>query len=607
MKQDGAWGWRTCGCEPSATTFGEPVHFDDRLATVLRHRASGEASARTQIRQLVDLLGAPHPGSDPKLIDAAYLRLGALEEIVPLSHRARIAGDCSARIRSSRLVAWFGGRDPAIAAAALARAQLTEGDWETLIPELPIRARGLLRHRRDLPPGAVAMLDRLGARDRALPEPESVPPPPLQIDELATAPTIEPESESAPESPSSALREPSEIGALVQRIEAFQKAREASPAKTEDHSATSTPQSDAPRLPLGESRTHDEVQRAATTAFIFSTDTDGRIDWAEPAIAPQVVGIELVAHPALNGADLKNSFASAFLDRRPVRAAPVEISASERVSGTWLVDAAPRFAARTGRFDGYVGRLRRQLARPSERPTPRAADRLRQLLHELRTPVNAIQGFAEVIQQQVFGPAPHEYRALAASIAGDAARILAGFEELERLARLESDGVEPSGGSVDFAAIVRQQVDQLQGVLSTRVARFEVELSDVPLWAALSQEDAEMLAWRMLGTLASATGAGEAIAIELSKDTGGLTLNASLPASLAETKDIFSSQTHHAAGAAGIGLFGAGFAFRLARAEARAAGGSFARDGASLVLNLPLASTDGDKAGARNVPNGTFG
>ena len=58
------------------------------------------------------------------------------------------------------------------------------------------------------------------------------------------------------------------------------------------------------------------------------------------------------------------------------------------------------------------------------------------MLHELRTPVNAIQGFAEVIQQQLFGPTPHEYRALAAGIAGDAARILSAFEELDRLAGL---------------------------------------------------------------------------------------------------------------------------------------------------------------------------
>ena len=56
------------------------MHFDDRLATVLRHRAAGEAAARTQFRQLLDLLGAHREGRDASLRAAAWLRLGALGE-----------------------------------------------------------------------------------------------------------------------------------------------------------------------------------------------------------------------------------------------------------------------------------------------------------------------------------------------------------------------------------------------------------------------------------------------------------------------------------------------------------------------------------------------
>ena len=118
------------------------------------------------------------------------------------------------------------------------------------------------------------------------------------------------------------------------------------------------------------------------------------------------------------------------------------------IAGEWAVDAAPRFSEPGGRFIGYAGRFRRP-APPDACAAPRgdpAADRMRQMLHELSTPVNAIQGFAEIIQQQLFGPAPHEYRALAAAIAGDAARMLAGFDELDRLARLESGALELERG-----------------------------------------------------------------------------------------------------------------------------------------------------------------
>ena len=54
------------------------MHFDDRLATVLRHRAAGEQAARTQFRQLLDLLGNRKYGRDESLIAAAWLRTSLL-------------------------------------------------------------------------------------------------------------------------------------------------------------------------------------------------------------------------------------------------------------------------------------------------------------------------------------------------------------------------------------------------------------------------------------------------------------------------------------------------------------------------------------------------
>ena len=50
------------------------MQFDDRLATVLRHKAGAQAGARTQYRQLLDLLGRPQPGRDPSLLAAGSNR-----------------------------------------------------------------------------------------------------------------------------------------------------------------------------------------------------------------------------------------------------------------------------------------------------------------------------------------------------------------------------------------------------------------------------------------------------------------------------------------------------------------------------------------------------
>ena len=81
--------------------------FDDRLATVLRHAAQSEPGARTQYRQLLDLLGSMPPGAASELVVAAYERLGELSDALPQSVQpailrapGRSRGSGSTRCRS---------------------------------------------------------------------------------------------------------------------------------------------------------------------------------------------------------------------------------------------------------------------------------------------------------------------------------------------------------------------------------------------------------------------------------------------------------------------------------------------------------------------------
>ncbi|MBX7532087.1 sensor histidine kinase [Qipengyuania sp. 1XM1-15A] len=548
------------------------MHFDDRLATVLRIRAASERAAKTQFRQLIDLLGERPQAGDKALKAASYLRLIALGEMISVVDRAKMVGESGWRFRNPELVKWFGEAHPQIAAAALYRAQLTAAEWEEIIPKLPIRARGFLRHRKDLPVEAERILDRLGVSDRALPEPE-----PFElIDEIAPpepeAETPEPDAEPAVEA------EPAEpaprtapgkddVRALVDRIETFRKARSGETSRTE-----------APRLPLGEAV--DEEAKEPLGHFLFAADSEGRVNWAEERIASMVVGIDLAAL----GSD---TIAAAIQRRQPLDASRVTLRGATRIEGDWIVDAAPRFTRGEGRFFGYVGRFRRAVSDEADRREAEA-DRLRQLLHELRTPVNAMQGYAEIIQQQMIGPVPHEYRSLAATIAGDSAHILAGFDELDRLAKLEVGALDLESGEADFAAIVRKQVSQLQTVLSPRVARFDAKLGEGRAPLALAQSEAEMLCWRLLATIAGAVAAGETVALQLVTEGDQVELATSLPASLREAENIFAVETRPAGGALSAGIFGAGFSLRLARAEARVAGGELVRVGDRLVLSLPL-------------------
>lgn len=541
------------------------MHFDDRLATVLRHRATSARAARTQFRQLLDLLGNRRGGSDESMLAAAWLRLAALGESIDPGERAAMIRDPGVRFRNPELALHLAEDEPEVAAAALSVAQLAADDWEALIPRLPIRARGFMRLRRDLPASIQEMLERLGVRDRGLPSPEPDLAEPAFAEPVAPSPLARPVA--ANDIADSDDPDRSQIGALVRRIETFRKSRAARPAD------------EAPLLPLGE---RTDTKPARSEGFAFTTDAEGRIDWADVREAPMVMGALL--QPAVE---------SARAHHQPLRNVAVTWSGAPAVSGEWTVDAAPRFSDPGGHFLGYAGRFRRP---PPATTAPGAvnpgADRMRQLLHELKTPVNAIQGFAEVIQQQLFGPTPHEYRALAATIAGDAARMLAGFDELDRLARLESGAMEMEAGSADLAGIIGALASQLGEVLRGRNARFVTAIQG-PSPVPLAAQEVEALAWRLLATITGSAGAGESLPLELADEGGSVRLVIGLPASLAALDDIFGADARSNNGALSAGMFGAGFALRLARAEARAAGGDLVADESTLLLTLPRLTVAG--------------
>lgn len=571
------------------------MFFDDRLATVLRQRATGEGGLRTQYRQLLDLLGKDRVHragpQHQSLVAAAWLRMDALAEAIPAPERAAMIREPGWRFRSPDLAAHLADQEPDVAIAALSRADLTVEDWSALIPRLPVRARGFLRLRRDLPVDVEALLARLGVHDRGLPAPEN-PDSEAMPEAAAPVPPVRAEPQTPrPASPVPRRREPtalpdrdetgrSEISALVERIAQFRRERSENGGETDL----------SPRLPLGEL---PELPERPIVGFAFAADAAGRIEWATPEVAAMVIGTRLVSPRAAETAP-GDAISRAFARRQPITAAPFVLSGAPAIAGEWTLDAQPGFSLE-GHFTGYVGRFRRALADTAQPQAAEAreADRIRQLLHELRTPVTAVQGYAEVIQQQLFGPAPHEYRALAAAIAADAAHILAGFEELDRLARLETGalGIEP--GEADLAALAQRILDQIAPVLETRSAGIKLDTAPhASLLVPCDAEDAEALMWRLLASIGAACGEGEQLAAQLAPVIGQgralARLACTLPAELAREEDLFAATIRPARGTINAGLFGAGFAFRLARAEARAAGGALLREGDALVLTLPL-------------------
>jgi two-component system, OmpR family, sensor kinase len=564
------------------------MHFDDRLATVLRLRADGQAVQRIQFRQLLDLLGTSPAEARGEMLDTAYVRLAELAGAIPAAGRAAMVGDPGLRLRSPRLVAALAGREPQVAARVLHRAELSDEQWLDLIPALPPAARVHLRGRQGLSLAVTNLLARLGVHDRGLPpiveaaatpvETPVAPPPPTDAATEADAiPAPDPDV-LAPQP------EPAGIGAIVRRIEAYRKAKQV----VVEHA----PIGDSPRLPLGEE--HVLHVPGEARAFDFATNAEGRIAWADPGVAAMVIGLRLGGEQAHGPAELT----AALRRHQPLQGCAITLAGAPAIAGDWRIDAAPWFDPLGGHYLGHRGRMRRPAAgaasdAPLAAATPTVrdseADRIRQMLHELRTPVNAIQVGAEIIQQQLYGPTPHEYRALAAGIAGDAARMLSAFEELERLARLGSGAMELDAGETDLVAVVGSTVAQLADHTRQRGSGFALKIESQPLAVGLARIEVERVIWRLLATLAGTSAPGEMLKARLKLRHGMVRLDLQLPASLAarEGDELFRASAGAIPQVIAAGVFGVGFALRLARAEAEAAGGKLDRKDERLRLTLP--------------------
>ncbi|MXO84916.1 hypothetical protein GRI38_02570 [Altererythrobacter aurantiacus] len=567
------------------------MYIDDRLKTVLSQRVTGERAIRTQYRQLLDIMGHIHTMIDDELMAEAWQRMDALEAQIAEKERAAILREAGWRFRNASLASYFAGESPDIASAALGKVKLSPEEWADLIPALPVRARGFLRLRDDLPPAATQVLERLGVHDRALPLPDNWVADDAAADPAnddgadiqddtpeeseADGPAIDFERDASPVErelieceTDKANDNITSIGGIVRRIDAYRQNREATEQRT------------------AKRRQRDD---AGPSHFRFLSDAEGRIVWADPEIAPSVIGASLLAQRTTGDTwELRQ----AIRTMQPLENITLELVGAPSITSRWIVRAFPQFADATGAFIGHGGSFSR-VAPPEVRAAGinrEASDQVRQILHELRTPVNAVQGFAELIQQQMHGSVPHNYRALAASIAGDSAAMMAGFEEIERFARLETGDSIMAEGECDLLPIVKRQLDRLRGAMSERVRYFESQFETRSAVVALNCPDLESLSWRILATIAGWCEPSDVFAIGIRQVREGrfTLLSVDLPAALAAQEDVFALEGVTETGApVRSGMLGDGFALRLARSEARRAGGDLLRENGNVVLVLP--------------------
>lgn len=533
------------------------------IATILRQAPADRRAGIAAWRQISDILAQRGNQLSDDDVRRALHALVILRPRVPEKVRRDCAQAIARHGRFAPIVAFYANDVPAVSAAMLQRARLSEADWLAVLPATAATARSILAGRRDLPENVRRALESLGAGSVALPQPEAA---------IVTADAL---STSAAPAESVRLAEgaPSQISELVRRIDRFQSAR-TKPAR-----------------------------RSASAGFLFETGPDGLIRWVEgitrgAAIGLSIADAALAGEPGADGAA-----AGAFRQRAEIVNARMMLEGSASDAGEWRFSALPWFDPATGQFRGYRGSARRpqQGEMPYGRPAvEESGDSIRQLIHELRSPLNAISGFAQIISGQMFGPVSASYRAMAEAIVADAASIQSIIEDLDTAARIASvPAAAAPGETADLGAVMTQVESDLGVILADQHVDLSISRVGGPFFAQVGDANSRRMIGRLLTALVDISEPRSVLVGQLVVEPGHddmLQLRIVRPlairfATAADLLDPGFSPEGEAPGAAVLSL---GFSLRLVDSLARGAGGRLDIGHNALTLHLPSANPGTD-------------
>jgi signal transduction histidine kinase len=531
------------------------------IATILRQAPADRRASIAAWRQLSDILAQRGNQLADDDIRRSLHALAVLRPQVPESVRRDCARAIARHGRFAPLVALYANDVAPVSAAILQAVQLSEADWLAMLPTTSATARSLLAGRRDLPQAVYRGLASLGSASVALPQPD------VQIVDRQQV-----EAEAVPETGSSQISE------LVRRIDKFQSTR-GQPVRTGSD--------DRPR-----------------SAFVFETGADGVVHWVDGITRGAVIGLS-IAEAAFGGEPGTDGVAAgAFRQRAEILNARMMLEGGVADAGEWRFSALPWFDPATGQFRGYRGSARRphRNEQPYRRPDAAdSGDSIRQLIHELRSPLNAISGFAQIVAGQMFGPVSQSYRRMAETIVADARSVQTIIDDLETAAR-GNRGVLPDqdiANVVDLAHIVAQVESDLAELLRDQSVDLSISRIGGPFAGLANDADARRMVGRLLTALIDVSEPGSTLVGQLVTEMPHddmLQLRIVRPAAIrfataAELLDPGFSPEGEAPSATVLSL---GFSLRLVDSLARAVGGRLDIGHNALTLHLRSATSKGE-------------
>ncbi|HEX6660895.1 MAG TPA: histidine kinase dimerization/phospho-acceptor domain-containing protein [Sphingomicrobium sp.] len=520
---------------------GKPVRFDDRLLTVLNQPASDRHDAAVRWRQLVDLVARAGPNSSSPVVAQALDSIRAESRNVDEPLRAAAARAVAALPLPLGLLECFAGDKLTVSAPVLAAASLDAGQWRTLLATADDETRRFVE---TLHPEltAAAEPDATEALVEQAPREKLERPSPRKPTERRPRP---------PAGPS--------LSEVVARIERRRRTREQKASAA------------GPAVPSG-----------APALFRWECGPSGEIAWIEGAPRGALIGRSIARSD--NGARVADEVIRAFAMRAPFRDSALTVPGDGLVSGEWKISAVPAFDPADGRFRGYRGIALRDLPPPTERSAAPEMladpDSLRELVHEIKTPLNAIIGFAEIIDGQYLGPADRRYRERASEIVSQAHLLLGAIDDLDFAAKIHSsDGARQL---VNLGQLVERMTPSLREMAEARGVDLEPSRTMRDLSVPIEAELADRMIFRMCSAVIECAAEGERLKLSVDQALENCRVSITRPAILRAMSDeeLFESQEPEVAQS---------FWLHLTRGLARIAGATLVASPDTIALTFPRA------------------
>ncbi|WP_343528373.1 HAMP domain-containing sensor histidine kinase [Sphingomonas sp.] len=602
------------------------MRFDDSLATILSADTATPFGAQTAWRQLVDLMGRGRVLADPPML----ARLGDLRGSVPEDVRAASARALSLCRPPAALVAFFASDDLAIAGPVLRSVTLSDAEWLSILPELTPRTRSVLRHRRDLSDRVMRGLENFGSVDFVLPHVAEVEPAVAAFKAAAPAADQEPAQPEArampspdPEPVERMDKEPAPVAAWPRPLStsldpiptqaatpfvALGQVARGLPFMAEAMRHAEAPAA-PPRYEIADlvaridafNQRREEVAGATQSDagpahFDFETDVHGSILGVDGIARAPLIGVSIAQTVAQGLAQFDGVAMGAFRSRSGFRDARLEIGGLSEASGSWRVSAGPYFDPVSGQFLGYRGSGRRPrrdeiaaTTSPVGQVDAASSDSLRQLVHELRTPANAVAGFAELIESELLGPVAPVYRERATAIRSMASDLLAAVEDLDTAARIEGQVLELRPTIVPLTPLIQRLLGELRPLAELRRAEIRFDPPAMPVSALADDRASERLIARLFSVLLSNCVVGERLNATLGVEGGMAMLRIDRPLALTvETEAALLSEAGDGDQRDGAPLLGTGFSLRLIDKLGSEMGGGLTVGLHRVVLSLPM-------------------